>query len=93
MLEKQSHQGIFRVVIFYIEAQITQGSGMDQFLWFTVEQVEKSPQLLLARRGLQIFNNVELDVSGTQDFQRTVGFASLRVMVDGDLVHNTILSV
>ena len=72
MFQQQTDQRIGRIVVFNIETEVAKGSRMDEILWLALQQVEKSPQLLLAGRGLQIFDDVELDVAVAEDLQRTV---------------------
>ena len=91
MLKQQINQGVVGVVVLDIQAKISKRTGVYEVLWLTGKQFEKFPDVLLARRGLDVFHNVELDVSVAQYIQRTIGLASLRVVVDGDLFHNNLL--
>ena len=72
MCQQQTDQSIGSIVVFHIEAEIAKGSRMNEILWLALEQVEKSPQHLFADRGLQIFDDVELDVAVAENLQRTV---------------------
>ena len=91
VLKQQINQGVVGVVVLDIQAKISKRTGVYEVLWLTGKQFEKFPDVLLARRGLDVFHNVELDVSVAQYIQRTIGLASLRVVVDGDLFHNNLL--
>ncbi len=71
MLEQHAHDRLGRGVVARVEAQLLevlvfshQLGGLDR------EQSEKALQLLLARRVVQILDDVELDVALAQDFQR-----------------------
>ena len=72
MCPQQADQSIGRIVVFNIEAEIAKGSRVNEILWLALEQVEKPPQRLFAGRGLQIFDDVELDVAVAENLQRTV---------------------
>ena len=72
MCPQQADQSIGRIAIFNIEAEVAKGSRVNEILWLALEQVEKSPQRLFAGRGLQIFDDVELDVAVAENLQRTV---------------------
>ena len=87
MLEQQRYKRVVRVVIFDVQTKISEGSRVNQILWFPREQLQKSSQFRFTRWCFQILDNVELDVLGAKDFQRTVRLTSPRVMVDGYLFH------
>jgi hypothetical protein len=46
-----------------------------------------------ARRIFDVFDDVELDVAGGQDFQDASRLASIGVVVDGHVGHTDLLSV
>jgi len=54
---------------------------------FAAEQLQEATIGLFAGGILNVFNDVELDVAGTQDLQRTPGLASIGVVVDGHIRH------
>lgn len=72
MFPQQTDQGIGRIVVLNIEAEIAERSRMNEVLGFALKQIEKSPHLLFTDRGLQILDDVELDVAVAENFQRTV---------------------
>jgi hypothetical protein len=92
VFQQQTNQSVIGVVIRDIQAKITKRAGVYQVFWLTGKHFEKFPEILFARGRLDVFHNVELDVSVAQYFQRTIGLSSLRVVVDGDLFHNHLLS-
>ena len=72
MLQEKPHERIWSVVVIDVKTQLPERARMNQILWLAREQLQKSPQFRLARRSLQILDNVELDVAVAQDFQRAV---------------------
>lgn len=87
MFQQQTDQGIGRIVVLDFEAEIPKRSRVNEVVGVTPKQIEKSPQLLFAGRGLQILDDVELDVAVAENLQRTVRLASVGIVVDGDLLH------
>jgi hypothetical protein len=64
---------------------------MQHFFGFDGEQFEAFSQIAFAQWFFDVFDNVELDVAVTQNFQRAVGFASGGVVVDGYFFHDVSL--
>ncbi len=87
MFQQQADQRIGGVVVVDVPVQLAEGAWMDQIPWFTGQQLQKSAQLRLGGGRLDIFDDVELDATVAQDFQRAVRLASTRVVVDGHLFH------
>lgn len=54
---------------------------------FLRQEVEKAYQIRTAYGLFQVLDDVELDVPLAQDIQRAAGFASARVVIDGELFH------
>jgi hypothetical protein len=71
MLEEHTHHALGCRVRGWVEAQLLEMLVFsDQLRGLDGEQGEKAFQLLLARRGVQVLDDVELDVALAQDFQR-----------------------
>ena len=85
--QQQHDQGVGRIVVFNVDPEIAKRSRVNEIDGIALEQIQKSPQDLFAGRGLQIFDDVELDVAVAENLQRTVGLASFGVVVDGDFFH------
>ena len=94
MLHQQFDQRIGLAVVGEVAAEFGEGSRMQHLFGFDGEHCEVFSQLAFAQWVFYVFDNVELDVAVTQNFQRAIGFASVGVVVDGYFLHDvSLLSV
>ena len=84
---QQCDQRVGIAVVGDIAAEFGKGAGVQHLAGLDGEHLEVFAQLVCAQRILDIFDNVELDVAVAQDVQRSPGFASVGVVIDGDVGH------
>ena len=90
MLEQQAHDRGLRGVVGRVESEFFELRVLpDEFARVDVDCVDDGLELRLVERGFQVFDDVELDVTLSQQIENAAGGASAGVVVHGDLGHTS----
>ena len=91
VLLQEAHHCVSRGVVGGVEAQRLEVAVLaDERGWRLADKVDEARHRGRVDWGLEVLNDIELDVSLAQDFQRATRFASPRVVIDDDPIHVTI---
>ena len=88
MFEEQAHYFFTRLVVLRIQLQRLEVLVFpDQICRRVRKQIEEVLEIVAGERGLQVLDDVELDVALAQDVQRAARLPSAGVVVDEYFVH------
>jgi len=88
VFEEQAHYFFTRLVVLRIQLQRLEVLVFpDQICRGVRKQIEEVLEIVAGERGLQILDDVELDVALAQDVQRAARLPSAGVVVDEHFLH------
>ena len=92
MLEKHADHRLFRHIVVRVQAKLLEELVLSHQIGGRVwKQIDEPLEVLAGKGRFQVFNDIELDVSVAQDFQRAPRLASARVVINDDVCHGSLL--